>query len=567
MSNESIIDTFIKKNALTRVLVIDDNPDILEIVSRTLDGSEFQVIGASNGRQGIQMAKEHKPDIILLDITMPVFDGFMTGKVIKRNQDTKDIPIIFLSGRKTKQDITAAIQAGGSDYIVKPFTPNDLLTRMRRVLQMQKVEQKRTELKNTGFSRTSSGDSSESIVIDQDTQSFVRYGDIIVCPSLTPALTINNYHIYRGIFTNLVSDNFVKIVFDVSSLEKIDGSGLALLVSVNEALKSSSGSLKIILSEHGQLKQLLYAKVTDIFDCYNTVQMAVESYAKQDSMRANSEESETQDVCMVCANMNDTDSRYCKYCGSNLVVSRGIKILDVVRRVISRAKMEEMTGDFHTARTQKDSIMDENIPSEFVIELTDGPLILHYNASLLEKENYISHKEIGIRAPFIRNSMIPLLPGMPITMRNNQVGSGIFDTVITSVDGKNGIMHVRYTEEAKVLHSQKNFSVAPKLPITLQITCPAFNYTGGIIKAQILELNRLRMVVFSDKSIPEKECLSISFNLPDEFEISSPLAIAIKRKERFMYDIEFAVIDEREQTKLVQYMYKRQIELARGVET
>ncbi len=152
-------------------------------------------------------------------------------------------------------------------------------------------------------------------------------------------------------------------------------------------------------------------------------------------------------------------------------------------------------------------------------------------------------------------------------MRNTTPGSVmLFETVITAVDSKNGVIFVQYTDEAKILHSQKNFSVAPRYPIILHITCPSFNYTGGVIEAKILELSRARIVVFSDAPIPEKECLSISFQLPGEFEISSPLVVARKRKDRFMYDIEFAVIDEHEQTKLVQFMYKRQIELARGLE-
>ena len=68
----------------------------------------------------------------LLDIMMPKYDGFTVGKVLKRNINTKNIPIIFLSAKKTKQDINAAIQAGGSDYIVKPFSPSELMTRLRK---------------------------------------------------------------------------------------------------------------------------------------------------------------------------------------------------------------------------------------------------------------------------------------------------------------------------------------------------------------------------------------------------------------------------------------------------
>jgi DNA-binding response OmpR family regulator len=116
------------------VLVIDNEQSICKLVSRILSETEFNVLHAFNGRKGIHMAREHKPDVILLDIMMPNIDGFMTGKIFKRTISTKDIPIIFLSGKKTKQDIHLALQAGGSDYIVKPFSPDDLLKRIRRIV-------------------------------------------------------------------------------------------------------------------------------------------------------------------------------------------------------------------------------------------------------------------------------------------------------------------------------------------------------------------------------------------------------------------------------------------------
>ena len=123
-----------------KVLVIDDNPDIGDLVDRIIKGTEFELLKASDGREGIQIAREHKPDIILLDIMMPKFDGFMTGKALKRNIGTKNIPIIFLTGKKTKEDISAAIQAGGSDYIVKPFSPSDLLARLRKMAESKEIK-------------------------------------------------------------------------------------------------------------------------------------------------------------------------------------------------------------------------------------------------------------------------------------------------------------------------------------------------------------------------------------------------------------------------------------------
>ena len=117
-----------------KVLVIDDNTDICDLVERTLKGVEFEVFKASSGKEGITIAKEQKPDVILLDIMMPEIDGFITSSFIKKIPDTENIPIVFLTARKTTKGLTLALKAGAEDYITKPFSPKDLLKRLRRVL-------------------------------------------------------------------------------------------------------------------------------------------------------------------------------------------------------------------------------------------------------------------------------------------------------------------------------------------------------------------------------------------------------------------------------------------------
>jgi PleD family two-component response regulator len=121
------------------VLVIDDDKFILALVASTLQETEFKVVKATEGGEGVRFAKQLKPDVILLDIIMPKYDGFMIGKVLKRNKETKDIPIIFLSGKKSIEDINRAIKAGGSDYIVKPFRPSDLIARIRKIIGMKEA--------------------------------------------------------------------------------------------------------------------------------------------------------------------------------------------------------------------------------------------------------------------------------------------------------------------------------------------------------------------------------------------------------------------------------------------
>jgi len=123
-----------KRNLL---LVIDDDIQILDLVGKIFDNSEFDVLRVSDGRDGIKIAKEHNPSIILLDILMPNLDGIMTCNILKRNIKTKNIPIIFLTGVSTKDNILKAIKAGASDYIVKPFLPIDLLTKVRKTIKCE----------------------------------------------------------------------------------------------------------------------------------------------------------------------------------------------------------------------------------------------------------------------------------------------------------------------------------------------------------------------------------------------------------------------------------------------
>ncbi len=125
----------VPQNRKILVLVIDDDFKILDLVERILEDTEFDVLKASDGHDGIKIAKEYNPSIILLDILMPKLDGFMICYILKRHKKTKNIPVIFMTGVTSKEHILKAIKAGASDYIAKPFMPNDLLTKLRKIMK------------------------------------------------------------------------------------------------------------------------------------------------------------------------------------------------------------------------------------------------------------------------------------------------------------------------------------------------------------------------------------------------------------------------------------------------
>ena len=112
-----------------KVLVIDDNEEILDLVEIFLRDSEFEVYKALNGYEGIQIANKLRPDIILLDIMMPELDGFTMRNIFKQSSVTKDIIVIYIT----------ALQVKGFDYILKPFSRSDLLTRLRRTSGSQEA--------------------------------------------------------------------------------------------------------------------------------------------------------------------------------------------------------------------------------------------------------------------------------------------------------------------------------------------------------------------------------------------------------------------------------------------
>lgn len=115
---------------MTSVLVVDDDPTVLEIVETVLRSGGLDVDTRRNGRDGLRAAHEHVPDIAVLDVTMPDMTGLEVCRALRDDAETADIPIILLTGRGQWLDVASGFDAGADDYLVKPFTAQDLLTRV-----------------------------------------------------------------------------------------------------------------------------------------------------------------------------------------------------------------------------------------------------------------------------------------------------------------------------------------------------------------------------------------------------------------------------------------------------
>lgn len=117
-----------------RILIIEDNPDTRRFLEVML-GKEYEVITAENGVIGIEHARNRTPDLIILDIMLPILSGYDTCSLLKKDEKTRHVPIIFLSAKNTVNDITHGLSTGADDYIPKPFDYKELLARIRARLR------------------------------------------------------------------------------------------------------------------------------------------------------------------------------------------------------------------------------------------------------------------------------------------------------------------------------------------------------------------------------------------------------------------------------------------------
>lgn len=118
-----------------KILIVDDEEHILELLKFNIQNAGYQVIWANNGIDGLNIAKNEKPDLVLLDLMLPGMDGFDVCKEIKRNNDTSNISIIMLTAKGEELDKILGLELGADDYITKPFSVRELLARVKAVLR------------------------------------------------------------------------------------------------------------------------------------------------------------------------------------------------------------------------------------------------------------------------------------------------------------------------------------------------------------------------------------------------------------------------------------------------
>jgi DNA-binding response OmpR family regulator len=127
-----------KQATRMKILIVDDEPDLLSTVEYRLKFADCGVVTASNGREGLEKAVSEKPDLILLDTNMPVMNGRQMLEHLRANPELKGIPVIMLTALCEPQDIAAASALGISDYITKPFDFTELMEKMKAAVSHAK---------------------------------------------------------------------------------------------------------------------------------------------------------------------------------------------------------------------------------------------------------------------------------------------------------------------------------------------------------------------------------------------------------------------------------------------
>jgi len=117
-----------------KILVVEDEESLLKLESILLTSKGYEVIGVPNGKAALEAIDQQQPDLVLLDIMLPEIDGFEVCRRIKSNQQTKDIPVIMLTAKKSREDMTRGEKVGADWYITKPFKSAMVIETIQRFL-------------------------------------------------------------------------------------------------------------------------------------------------------------------------------------------------------------------------------------------------------------------------------------------------------------------------------------------------------------------------------------------------------------------------------------------------
>jgi two-component system phosphate regulon response regulator PhoB len=128
-----------------KILVVDDEPDALELIAFNLKSAGLDPVTAPDGEEALRLARAHLPDLILLDLMLPEVDGLEVCKILRRDGTTSGIPIIMVTAKAAEVDRVLGLELGADDYVTKPFSPRELVLRVKNLLRRRQVAAEKVE--------------------------------------------------------------------------------------------------------------------------------------------------------------------------------------------------------------------------------------------------------------------------------------------------------------------------------------------------------------------------------------------------------------------------------------
>lgn len=151
----------IKGMANRSILVIDDEKDIQKLLRYNLEKEGYQVLAAKTGEEGLELARQKKPDLIVLDLMLPGMDGLEICKILKADKNTKNIPVLMLTAKGSEVDQVVGLELGASDYLTKPFSVKILLARLKNIFRSREIPKDEAAVLKLG-----------ELVVDKERQTF-----------------------------------------------------------------------------------------------------------------------------------------------------------------------------------------------------------------------------------------------------------------------------------------------------------------------------------------------------------------------------------------------------------
>lgn len=196
----------------SKILVIDDSPINIKIVAQVLHAENYQVYTALNGTIGIKIAETKFPDLILLDIMMPEIDGFEVCAALKKNNLTRDIPVIFLTASNQVEDLSQGFEIGAVDYLLKPFKPSELLIRVKNHIKLKIAYDHLRVLYNSPYHTFISLNSNLEIISFNYTannrEMMFNNRALKISESIYNYIPIEDHHTFRDLFTDVANNNY-----------------------------------------------------------------------------------------------------------------------------------------------------------------------------------------------------------------------------------------------------------------------------------------------------------------------------------------------------------------------